>query len=653
MFRQDNGKLIWKAGNRTTWIEPYGENSIRVRTSISPEMPERQWSLLTPPASRPKITISENSAEMQNGKITAIIDAAGYIRFVNTRTGQLLTAERYLGHGRRAIAPVAGDLNRVEALFHAFEGERIYGMGQHQHGFLDQKGCVVDLMQRNTEVNVPFMVSSRMYGFLWNNPGVGRAEFGRNWTRWTAEATRLIDYVVIAGDSYAEILNHYVDITGHAPELPEWAAGFWQCKLRYKTQEELLAVAREHKRRGLPMSVIVIDYFHWTKLGEWEFNPKCWPDPEAMVRELSEMGIKVMVSIWPTVNPGSKYFGELEHRGLLVRTERGLNALTRFTDADVTRPVYTHILDVTNPEARAFIWQKVRDNYYKHGIKVWWLDAIEPEMSLYDFDNLRYHAGAGLEVTSIYPMMQQKAFYDGMRSEGEEEIITLGRSAFAGSQRYGAAVWSGDIPSTFESLRAQVRAGLNMGMSGIPWWTMDIGGFYGGDISSDYFRELIVRWFQYGAFCPIFRLHGWRKDNGAQIDWKAGADNEVWSFGDRAYEAIKMYLFMRERLRPYIMKQMKHASDTGTPVMRPLFFDFMDDEETYRHEDEYLFGPDILVAPVLDQGAEGRQVYLPGGADWTDAWTGETIRGGRTVDAEAPLERIPLYLKNGVKLPIL
>jgi alpha-D-xyloside xylohydrolase len=235
-----------------------------------------------------------------------------------------------------------------------------------------------------------------------------------------------------------------------------------------------------------------------------------------------------------------------------------------------------------------------------------------------------------------------------MQAEGEEEVVTLCRSAWAGSQRFGTIVWSGDIPSTFESLQDQVRAGLNMGLSGFPWWTTDIGGFFDGDPGSAYFQELVVRWFQYGVFCPVCRLHG----NRLPTDSMAGGPNELWSFGPEVYDILRQLLFLRERLRPYIQEQMHIAHRTGTPPMRPLFFDYPGDPEAYAVEDEYLFGPDLLVAPVLEEGARRRAVYLPAGAGWKDAWTGESWEGGRWLEAAAPLDRIPLYLKDGASLPI-
>jgi alpha-D-xyloside xylohydrolase len=650
-YHTQDQSLVWQRGHETVCVQPWGTDSLRVRATQGPAILDRAGALLEPPAVAPQIEIHDGGAVLRNGAIKAHLSPAGRIRFLHSDKGDCLLEEARLAIGHppaRSFKAVGGDLYWIAARFEAYPDERLYGLGQHQHGLLNQKGCVIDLAQRNTEVSIPFLLSSRGYGFLWNNPALGRVELAHNGTRWVAESARQIDYWVTAGDTPAAIMEHYAVATGYPPMLPEWAAGFWQCRLRYASQEELLGVAREYRRRGLPLSVIVADFMHWTVMGEWAFDPVHWPDPGAMVRELEGMGIKLMVSIWPTVNSESAHYDEMVRRGLLVRTERGVPAHTAFRDTRPQGRVYLHYYDPTNPEARRFLWERVREGYYRHGVRVWWLDACEPEIYPADHDNLRYHLGNGLEVGALYPLLHQQAFYEGMRAEGEGEILTLCRSAWAGSQRFGAAVWSGDVDSSFEALRAQVRAGLNIGLSGIPWWTTDIGGFHGGDIHSPAFRELIVRWFQYGTFCPLFRLHGYREPAGDLY----GAPNEAWSFGDEAYRMIKDLLFLRERLRPYILTQMRLAHERGIPPMRPLLFDFPDDPEGTGVDDEFLFGPDLLVAPVLYEGERKRLVYLPAGADWSDAWTDKTLGGGQWIEVSAPLDRIPLYLRGDARLPI-
>lgn len=658
IFEQSGNKLIARGNSETVWIEPFGKDCLRFRSTKNKEMIEQDWALLPHPEIQTQIETKPEKATIKNGKILAEILVDGTVRYLTTDNGKVLLEEFGIGqrvHNAnllkgRDYKAIKGDLSQISLCFKACEGEHFYGMGQYANGHFDLKGCVLELAQKNTQISIPFLVSDRNYGFIWNNPAIGRAELAKNHTMWHAEATKQIDYLVLYGKTPRQILRKYADLTGKPPMLPEWAAGFWQCKLRYRTQEELLNIAREYKRKNLPLSVIVIDFFHWPIQGEWKLDPQYWPKPQAMVDELNEMGVKLMVSFWPTVDINCEDYPEMLQKGLLIRTERGISILRTFRGS-------TTFVDVTNPEARRFMWEKVKENYYQYGIKMFWLDEAEPGVKIYDFDNFRYYLGNGLEVNNIYPYHYAKAFYDGMKSVGEHEIVNLVRCAWLGSQRFGTVVWSGDIPSTFESLRNQITAGLNISLCGISWWTTDIGGFFGGDPDNAKFRELIVRWFQFGVFCPIFRIHGFRFPHHGdlgKIDVHdlTGGPNEVWSFGEEAYEIIKKLLFLRERIKPYILEQMEKAHEEGIPVMRSLFFDFPNDKITYDIADEYMFGPDILVAPVVYEGAIHRKVYLPEGAKWTDANNDKTYEGGQWIECKAPLNVIPVFLRDDAKIPI-
>ncbi len=652
-FVKKTNSLICSLDNEILEIEPWGRNGLRVRCTQSGEI-KRDWinALINPGDYQAELEIHSNGASIRNGEMKAVISSKGEISFNNGNDGKELLKEKpvhFISIPARSYKDLKGDLFHIDCCFEAYDNEHIYGLGQHQHGRLDQKGCVIELIQRNTEVIIPFYLSSRGYGFLWNNPAVGRVELGANATRWVAEAAPQIDYWITTGRDPAEILSNYADVTGHAPAFPDWASGFWQSKLRYASQEELELVAREYHKRNLPLSVIVIDFFHWTRHGEWQFDPQCWPDPAGMVKRLEEMGIKVMVSLWPTVSRLSKNFPEMWRNKYIIRNKLGSAAQMYFVDNQAEDGIYLHYYDSTHPGARKFIWEKVKEGYYRHGIKIFWLDACEPEMLPFMPENLRFYAGDGEAVANSYPLDHVRGFYEGMLAEGEKAPLFLCRSAWAGSQRYGAAVWSGDVMSTFSALRAQVKAGLNIGLSGIPWWTADIGGFRGGDPASPYFQQLIIRWFQFGAFCPIFRLHGHRLPNNDDFN---GAPNEVWCFGDLAYQIIQNYMALRERLRPYIMQQMAKTSNTGIPLMRPLFVDFPSDSVCYQVEDEYMFGSDLLVAPVLDEDVSTRNVYLPANSVWKDAWTDKVHKGGQWLSVEAPLERIPLFLNGDSSLPI-
>lgn len=647
----DHNILYWRLNGEILKVEAWGPDGARVRATNLLDFPTIPGALLEPGLDSGKAELVDGQAVLTNGKLKVELWADGTLHFYHAVTGKMLLQEPepiFNKPPARWYRPHSSDLSHLEVYFRAQHGERFFGLGQHQHGLLDNKGSVIDLEQRNTEVCIPFYVSSLSYGFLWNNPGVGRVELGENMTRWVMEATRGIDYYIVAGDSPAEILEKYVDATGHAPKLPDFALGFWQCKLRYRTQEELLAVVREYKQRGLPLAVIVSDYFHWRMMGDWAMDPRDWPDPAGMMKELKAMGVELMVSVWPTVNPTNPAFREMAERGLLAQTVHGVHAHMAISDTTPEGVSNVAYYDATNPEARAFVWERIKQNYLDYGVRVFWLDADEPELMPMHAENIRYALGTGLEVTNIYPLLHQQGFYEGMRAAGHDEVINLSRSGWAGTQRYGAAVWSGDIRSRFEVLKAQIPAGLNIAMSGIPWWTTDIGGFMNGDIRTDYFKELIVRWFQYGVFCPLFRLHGVREPMndlyGAQ---SSGAGNEIWSFGEKAYEIIRELLFLREKLKPYLGVLNQAAHEHGAPVMRPLYYDFPADPAAANLADQFLLGPDLLVAPVYEQGAVKRLVYLPAGADWVDAWTGEEFWGGQELEADAPLEHIPVYWRKG------
>jgi alpha-D-xyloside xylohydrolase len=652
-FNADAGVLVRLCGHEVVRIEAWGPDSLRVRVGLD-HLIEGSGALLEAPASESMVEIDADCARINVGALGAEIDSAGYLRFVRSDDGRELVAEKpihFWWPGSRNFTATGNGYHQLEQCFAAYENERLFGLGQHTHGLLDQKGSVIDLVQRNAEVSIPFLISSRGYGLLWNNPAVGRVELGVTATRWVANSARQIDYWVTTGTP-AQIAARYVDVTGHAPMLPEWAAGFWQSKLRYRTQEELLDVAREYHRRGLPLSVIVVDFLHWTQLGDWRFEPSEWPDPRAMVEELAALGVRLMVSAWPSVSVLSSNYQPMLDAGYLIASERGAPFHADWPGRGAPRTLPVAFYDATNPEARRYVWDQLRAGYYESGIKDFWLDACEPEIRPGHVDNLRLAAGPGPEVLNRYPLDHARGVYEGMVEAGETEVVTLVRSAWVGSQRWGAALWSGDIPATFESLAAQVRAGLNVALSGIAWWTTDIGGFHGGDPQSPDYRELLVRWFEYGVWCPLFRLHGNREPREPHSQDMTGGPNEVWSYGEEVYEILKEVLRLRERIKPYVLEQMVVASERGTPPMRPIWFEFPDDADAWGIDDEFCFGPSVLVAPVTALGARSRLVYLPIGSTWTNAWDGEALAGGTWVDAAAPLEHIPVFFRDGARLPL-
>lgn len=656
-FQVREKRLVWKYGAETLWVEPWGKNGLRVRSTCLSQMGTEDWALLSSQSDSGETSVCAEFAGIRNGKIAAEISNAGKITFYN-QDGKLLLEEyvrnrndvsRFcsaLELSARELKPLHGDSFQLTARFESDPAEKLFGMGQYQQEFLNLKNCSLELAQRNSQASVPFALSSIGYGFLWNNPAVGKVVFGKNITEWTAYSTKQLDYWVTAGDTPSEIEENYAAVTGTVPMMPDYAMGFWQCKLRYQTQEELLNVAREYKKRGIPLAVIVVDFFHWPKQGEWKFDPEYWPDQEAMIRELKAMGTELMVSVWPTVDKTSENYEEMFRKGYLVRTDRGIHTTMDFLGDTV-------FFDPTNPEARAFVWSKAKQNYYRKGIRIFWLDEAEPEYSVYDYDLYRYYAGTDLQVGNVYPALYAKTFYDGMQAEGQKNILNLVRCAWAGSQRYGALVWSGDIYSSFKVLRCQLSAGLNMGLAGIPWWTTDIGGFHGGNPENEDFRELVIRWFQFGAFCPVFRLHGDREPHSLPLGTKggglcaSGAANEIWSYGDEAYGIFQKYIQLREKMKPYLTKIMEEAHEKGTPVIRPAFYDFPQDPRCWDMTDEYLFGPSVLVAPILYANQRARNVYLPQGTNWVALETGEGFSGGTEITCDAPLDTIPIFIKEG------
>lgn len=641
-YEQDNMLFFIREGEFGR-LSACGKDSIRFQASPRGEIEEQDYTLM-PQKMAAQISVEKKSASVTNGSMTAKLYDNGRVEFY-FKDKLILREKSELAFdvGLRNYRYNAGGSYRARVTFEANGKEHFYGMGHEATDCFDLKGCTIDLRQVNAKCTIPYVYSSLGYGFLWNLPSTGVCELANNRTRWTSDSTRQIDYVVIGGNP-KEACETLADLTGHAPQMPDWALGFWQSRLRYETQEQVLEVAQRYKDMGITPSVIIIDYFHWTEQGDYKFDPKYWPNPKEMADRLHDMGIKLMVSMWPTINEKSENYREMLDRNMLIRTKSGSNRVFEFYGPQAE-------IDPTNPAAREFVWDKLKRNYIDNGVDALWFDEAEPEIHPEHFDNLIFHIGSGDEVGLLYPYYYARLVHDGMKSMGRNDIVTLTRCAYTGAQRFGALVWSGDIPSTFESLRMQVKSGLNMAMCGIPWWNTDVGGFYGGDIKSDYFRELIVRWFQYGVFCPVLRLHGSRNghDRTRDIIEPTGGDNELWSFGERNLEILKNLVMLRERLRPYIKRHMETASEKGYPVMRPMFFEFPDDETCYDLGGQYMFGGDILFAPLTERGETEKRVYLPDG-EWIRTTDKKAYTGGQFVYCRAEIDQFVAFVKKGAEV---
>ena len=653
-FERKQNNLLFRGNGELLELMPWGRNGLRVRSVFAGELKNGSVALQEAPHGEVNIFIGEREASIQNGKLTAKLSVDGWgdslqISYYDQNGEPLL---REISNGgallrkARYFRPLPGGGYELKVSFESNPEEKIYGMGQYQQEILNLKGCNLELAHRNSQVSIPFYLSSRGYGFLWHNAAVGEVHFGSNTTEWIAKSTDQMDYWICAGDSPAQIEEQYAEVTGTSPMMPEYGLGFWQCKLRYFNQKEVLEIAREYKTRNIPIDVIVVDYYHWPRCGDWRFDQEYFPDPASMVRELHEMGIETMVSVWPQVDVRSENYEEMKQQGLLVKTNYGIDVQMLFHGNNV-------FMDATNPRAREYLWEKLKKNYADSGIRTFWLDEAEPEFGTYDYDLYSYAAGPVAKIGNIYPREYARAVYEGQRKNGQEDIVNLIRCAWVGSQRYGALVWSGDIMSTYEDFRKQICAGLHMGICGIPWWTTDIGGFHNGNIEDPNFRELLVRWFQFGTFCPVMRIHGSRNphksiinQSGEEREW-TGAPNEVWSFGEEAYPILVKFIGIREKLRDYTRNLMREAHEKGRPVIRPMFYEFPQDQECWNIQDAYMYGADILVAPVCYEKATSRRVYLPLGAAWTHTGTGQIYEGGCWVEIEKPLETLPVFLRDG------
>jgi alpha-D-xyloside xylohydrolase len=546
----------------------------------------------------------------------------------------------------------------VGATFASPADEHYYGLGQNQEGNLDHRGhpvhCWADYnAPAAPSFCVPFLITNKGYGLLWDNPSKTTIEPGFNeQTRWVSEVGTRVSFFVIAGATGDEIYSGYRLLTGPTHMLPKAAYGYIQCKQRYASQEELLSVAKGYRDRHLPADVLVVDWFYYTKMGQMDFDPRFWPNPSAMNKQLHDMGFETMISVWPRFVRDDRFYPKLLKKGWFIHLADG----TPIDGLPYDRAGSD--IDTTNPEAAAWYWNTIRDNIISKGFDSLWADETEPDLPP---NGAYFHIGPGTEFFNVYPLFHTAALYDGFRKdEPERRALILSRDAYMGAQRNGTIFWSSDIYPTWDTLKRQVPAGLNVAASGIAYWSNDTGGWQylpeehhpahpplldpsdaranvGG---YDDYPELYTRWFQYATFLPIFRTHGSRRAN------------EVWSYGKQAEPILEKYLRLRYQLMPYIYSLGYQTWLTGAPYMRALFMDFPNDPKVSDLGDEYMFGPAFLVAPVTDQGATSREVYLPAGTDWFNFWTNERVKGGRTITVDAPIDTIPLFVRAGSIIPL-
>ncbi len=568
------------------------------------------------------------------------------------------------GYGNPFGDPPAADSNepgyRVSATFDSPAGEHYYGLGQHQQGFLDLRDHSIHCWQEYHEIGgetvcVPFMVSSRGYGLIWDNPSKTIINLGFNQQNvWTSEVGGRVSFFVIAGDNTDQIYEGYRQLTGITHMLPKGVYGYIQSKAIYPTQAQVLAVAKGYRDRHLPLDVIVVDFLNETRQGALDLDPARWPDPEAMNNQLHAMGINTLLSVWPHFAPGSEFYPLLEKNGWFINTAAGV--------PHFTSPTVGPNIDTTNPAAAKWWWDEIRDRYIKkYGFSYIWLDETEPDI---DPINDVFYVGPGREYYNVYPLFHTASIYDGFRRDygDSRRVFSLVRAAYLGAQSNGAVFWSSDIESTWDMLKRSIPAGLDFTASGMPYWDTDIAGFFSPDIYPSYhpahtplvdpsdvranvdgysdYPELFVRWFEWGSFQPVMRAHGEREHN------------EVWAYGKQAEPILEKYLRLRYQLMPYTYSLAYHTYLTGAPFMRALFMDFSQDPKVANITDEYMFGPAFLVAPVTTQGATSRSVYLPAGTDWYNYWTNQRYKGGQTITVAAPIDVLPLFVRAGSIVPL-
>ncbi len=653
-FLDGEGPVIrWQEEGEILQVEPYGDSVIRVRASRSLHISDESWNILPPAEGEASVAAEGRSRRLTSGRLAAAVEEDGTLSFSGP-DGKVFLKEDWedkrngmsVLRRARCYRTISSSAFETDLYLQSSEDEEFYGLGGVPDGLLSRKGEEIELSHKNGKCPLPCVFSSRGYGFIWNTPSIGRVSFSSSVTHWHSEASAQIDFLVFTGDSPRALTERLIALTGKVSHLPSWALGFWQSRLRYERDDDVLAVARKYRELGIPVSAIVIDYFHWPVQGTWQFDSAYWPDPKAMVSELRSMGIEPVVSIWPTCDPRSPHFREMRDRNMLIKAENGLPFFFLIMGPE-------GIVDPTHPDARKHWWDLVQENYCSAGIRSFWLDETEPEMRPYDYGNIRMYIGNGLECANAYAYWYARAFQDGQKASGITDAVNLSRSAWLGSQSTGIILWSGDIPSTFDSLYRQIRVGLNAGLSGLPYWTSDIGGFFGGDPGDESFRELLVRWFEFAVFCPVLRLHGKRlpydkvdKQRDFDAFLPSCGDNEIWSFGEEVYGMLSAQIQLREMLRPYIRKIADEAERTGVPMMRPLFYDYPSDPALRDYSDAYLFGPDIIAVPIAEEGKRSAEVYLPEG-EWISVPDGKVLAGRMSYTVEAPLSRIPFFMRKG------
>ena len=611
-------------------LRPYSFGALRVQwLADGDNVTENVNYAVTSEFPAPEFQIKESGQEIHLivKQFTAVVNkTTGQLQFFNSNK-QLIISELM----RNAIS-VDADSITPSGRFKISEDEAIYGLGQFRDNALNLRGKERELVQVNTQAAVPVIYSTAGWGIFWNNPSRTVFKDALESMSFTSDYGNQVDYYLFIGNSLDELVGSYRTLTGEAPMLPSWALGYHQSRNRYATEADLMEVAQRMKEEKIPMSSIFIDYYYWGDygVGSHRVDEKLFPNPQKMLKTLhDEYNTKAVITIWPAFRPGIEHHKEFSKLGMLLEGSRALGGTN---------------YDVFNPQAREIYWKQILP-LVQTGFDGWFLDGPEPDQ-IPSFLETTTYAGPATHVRNLYPLLHSASFYDNLiKTYPNKRPYLLTRCAWATQQKAGTAVWSGDIPPTFEELRLQITAGLNFVATGIPYWTTDIGGYEGGDPSDPEYREIFTRWFEYGTFCPVFRSHGRRHPRDIK------APNELWAYGKEVQQICTDYIHLRYALMPYIYSLSGDITHKNYTPMRLLAFDFPEDKAVLDCKDQFMYGPSFLVCPVLDAGITSRDVYLPAGTEWIDFWTNQSYSGKQTIHAPAPKDRIPIYIKAGSILP--
>lgn len=609
--------------------------------------------------------LSLSSAQL----IITLNQKSGKIGF-QSPAGKTLLAEKEYGLAFIPFNDAGNQTHTVSQAFALDKDESIYGLGSQQHGKMVQRNLKLNMVQGNTDDYIPFLHSVKGYGLFWDNYSPTIFEDNIESTSFKSEVGEGVDYYFMYGGNADGVIARMRELTGQAPMFPLWTYGFWQSKERYKSQNELVDVVKKHRELGVPLDGIIQDWQYWGNNYLWnamEFlNPEFY-NPKKMIDDVHNLNAHMIISIWSSFGPNTKQYREMAPQNMLLNFQTWPQAGTEAWPPNMDYPSGVKVYDAYNPLARDIYWKYLNKGIFSLGMDGWWMDSTEPDHLSFkpsDFDN-KTHLGSFRKVRNAYPLMTVGGVADHQRAQtSDKRVFILTRSAFAGQQRYGANTWSGDVTASWEALRNQVSAGLNISLTGIPYWNSDIGGFFlskfSGKLKDPEYRELYVRWLQFGAFCPMMRSHG------------TDAPREIYQFGqkgDKAYDAIEKFINMRYSLLPYIYSTSWEVTTKQSSMMRALFMDFAYDSIATGINDEFMFGNSFLVAPVTKamyiKAVTGKKlpeedfgtlktspVYLPAGVDWYDFWTNEKIKGGKKIEKETPLDIIPLYIKAGAIIPL-